>query len=256
LKLALEKTRRFNFYLTLGRKLIVLIPYGWSFIFLFVPFLIILKISLSEPQTAIPPYMNIAEWLDNYRLKIMLNFENYTLLLHNKFYLKSFLKSVKIASISTFFCLILAYPMAYFIARADREIRILLLLLIILPFWTSFLIRVYAWIGLLNGSGIINSFLLWLKIIDSPLPLINNDFSVCLGIVYSYLPFMILPLYVAIEKIEPTLLEAAYDLGCRPLMAFLKITLPLSMPGIITGSMIVFIPAMGETVYSSFTRGD
>lgn len=240
--------KRMGFPSPWGRKILFLIPYMWVSVFLIVPFLIILKISFAESQISIPPYKELLEWLDASRIKITLNLGNYTSLFHKDFYLKSFVKSLEIAGISTFFCLVIAYPMAYFIAQAPKNKRLILLLLIVLPFWTSFLIRVYAWIGLLNTNGIFNTLLIKLGLIHSPLPLINNTLAVCVGIIYSYLPFMVLPLYAAIEKIDPSILEAAYDLGCHPFKAFLKVTVPLSLRGIITGCMIVFIPAMGEVV--------
>lgn len=234
--------------LTFGRRLLKLVPVIWVSLFLFIPFLIILKISFSEAITAIPPYKSLLSWIDKTHLTISLSFDNYLTLFQNKFYARSFIKSLKIASISTICCLIIAYPMAYFISRTSPKLRTYLLLLVILPFWTSFLIRVYSWIGILNGSGLINTFLQWIGIIQEPLPLINNDFAMCVGITYSYLPFMIFPLYVSLEKIDPSILEVAYDLGCPPLMAFFKITIPLSFSGMMAGSMIVFIPALGEVV--------
>ena len=162
---------------------------------------------------------------------------------------------MKIALISTIVCLLIGYPMAYAIARANPAYRNTLLLLIILPFWTSFLLRVYAWIGLLKNNGLVNNILLQLGIIDQPIVMMQTDFAVYLGIVYSYLPFMILPLYANLEKLDWTLLEAASDLGCKPIKAFFKVTLPLSVPGIIAGAMLVFIPAVGEFVIPALLGG-
>jgi putrescine transport system permease protein len=167
----------------------------------------------------------------------------------------SYLKSLKIAGISTLVCLLLGYPMAYAIARTRNTLRNFLLMLVILPFWTSFLIRVYAWIGILKSNGLLNNLLLSLGVINHPLPLLHTDFAVYLGIVYSYLPFMVLPLYATLSRMDLTLLEAAADLGCRPWKAFLRITLPLSLPGIIAGCMLVFIPAVGEFVIPDLLGG-
>ncbi len=171
-----------------------------------------------------------------------------SLIWQDDIYLAAFLNSLWVAFIGTLFCLLLGYPMAYAIATAPERRRAPLLMLIILPFWTSFLIRVYAWIGILNANGLLNSFLLWLGVIDEPLRILHTQTAVYIGVVYSYLPFMILPLYANLTRLDPTLLEAAADLGCRPFRAFLRVTLPLSMSGIIAGSMLVFIPVVGEFV--------
>src|SRR6185437_12924926 len=173
---------------------------------------------------------------------------NYSFLFTDPLYIRSYLYSLKVAAVSTFLCLLIGYPMAYAIARASSTVRSVLLMLIVLPFWTSFLLRVYAWIGLLKNNGVINNVLLYLGVIHQPLALLQTDFAVYVGIVYSYLPFMILPLYTNLEKHDPTLLEAAADLGARPLRAFLAITLPQSAAGILAGSLLVFIPAVGEYV--------
>jgi putrescine transport system permease protein len=180
-----------------------------------------------------------------------LNLSNYQALLQDSLYLSTFVYSVKVAAISTVLCLLVGYPMAYAIARCEPSTRNLFLMLIILPFWTSFLLRVYAWIGLLKTNGVINNTLMALEVIDQPLTLLYTDFAVYIGIVYSYLPFMILPLYSNLEKHDLTLLEAASDLGASPMKAFFKITLPLSMPGIVAGCLLVFIPAVGEFVIPS-----
>ena len=177
-----------------------------------------------------------------------MNFGNFLFLLEDDLYWIAYLNSAKIALISTLFCLLLGYPMAYGMARARPATRNLLLMLVILPFWTSFLLRVYAWIGILKNNGPINNLLIALGVIDEPLVMMQTDFAVYIGIVYSYLPFMILPLYANLERLDMTLLEAAADLGCRPFKAFLSITLPLSLPGIVAGSMLVFIPAVGEFI--------
>jgi putrescine transport system permease protein len=233
---------------TLGRGFVISLPYAWLLAFFLVPFIIVLKIALSEADIAQPPYTPLWEWVEGQYLNIKINLGNFAFLIQDSLYLNAYLNSVKVALISTVICLIIGYPMAYGIARARPARRTILLMLVILPFWTSFLIRVYAWIGILKNNGLINNLLMWLGVIDSPIVMLQTDFAVYLGIVYSYLPFMILPLYANLEKLDETLLEAAYDLGCRPAVAFIRVTLPLSMPGIIAGSMLVFIPAVGEFV--------
>ena len=227
-------------------------PYFWLAVFFAVPFAIVFKISFSYMVPAQPGYAPLFEWLEeSRRLVATFNLANYQVLLQDSLYLNTFLYSLKVAAISTVLCLLLGYPMAYAIARSAPTTRNLFLMLIILPFWTSFLLRVYAWIGLLKTNGVINNTLLSLGIIDQPLVLLYTDFAVYVGIVYSYLPFMILPLYSNLEKHDLTLLEAAADLGARPFKAFFKITLPLSMPGIVAGCLLVFIPAVGEFVIPS-----
>ena len=232
----------------LGRGFVISLPYAWLLAFFLVPFIIVLKIALAEADIAQPPYTPLWEWVEGQYLNIKINLGNFAFLIQDSLYLNAYLNSVKVALISTVICLIIGYPMAYGIARARPAKRTILLMLVILPFWTSFLIRVYAWIGILKNNGLINNLLMWLGVIDSPIVMLQTDFAVYLGIVYSYLPFMILPLYANLEKLDETLLEAAYDLGCRPATAFIRVTLPLSMPGIIAGSMLVFIPAVGEFV--------
>jgi len=228
------------------------VPYFWLAVFFAVPFAIVFKISFSYMVPAQPGYAPLFEWLEeSRRLVATFNLANYQVLLQDSLYLNTFLYSLKVAAISTVLCLLLGYPMAYAIARSAPTTRNLFLMLIILPFWTSFLLRVYAWIGLLKTNGVINNTLLSLGIIDQPLVLLYTDFAVYVGIVYSYLPFMILPLYSNLEKHDLTLLEAAADLGARPFKAFFKITLPLSMPGIVAGCLLVFIPAVGEFVIPS-----
>lgn len=238
-----------------GRGLVIAVPYVWLLLFFLVPFLIVLKISLAEPLIAQPPYSALIEWAEGAYLTIRITFYNYLFLLSDNLYIIAYLNSVKMAFFSTIFCLLIGYPMAYAIARADPARRTTLLMLIILPFWTSFLIRVYAWIGILKGNGLLNNFLIWTGLIDQPLELIYNDFSVYVGITYSYLPFMVLPLYATLQKMDLSLLEAAADLGCRPWKAFLTVTLPLSIPGIVAGSLLVFIPAVGEFVIPALLGG-
>ena len=234
------------------RSLVIGVPYLWLLAFFAIPFVIVLKISFSWMQPIQPGYAPLIEWVEETRrLVVSFNFDNYQVLLRESLYVDTFLYSVKVAAVSTFWCLLIGYPMAYAIARSKPSTRNLLLMLIILPFWTSFLLRVYAWVGLLKTNGVINNALLALGLIDQPLTLLYTDFAVYIGIVYSYLPFMILPLYSNLEKHDLTLLEAAADLGARPVKAFLKVTLPLSMPGIVAGCLLVFIPAVGEFVIPS-----
>lgn len=238
-----------------GRTLVIAIPSLWLLAFFLVPFLIVLKISFAETRLAVPPYTPLFEWVEGQYLQVRLNFSNYLFLVQDSLYVQAFLSSLKVAAISTVICLLIGYPMAYAIAQASPSWRNILLLLVILPFWTSFLLRVYAWIGLLRNNGVINNVLMSLGIIDEPIVMLQTDFAMYVGIVYSYLPFMILPLYSNLEKHDPTLLEAAVDLGCRPIDAFLKITLPLSKPGIVAGSMLVFIPAVGEFIIPRLLGG-
>jgi putrescine transport system permease protein len=224
------------------------VPYLWLGLFFLLPFIIVLRISIAEPALAQPPYTALWEWVTDSLLRIQINLGNFLLIWEDDIYLAAFLNSLWVAFICTLLCLLLGYPMAYAIATAPERRRVLLLMLIILPFWTSFLIRVYAWIGILNANGLLNTFLLWLGVIDEPLRILHTQTAVYIGVVYSYLPFMILPLYANLIRLDPTLLEAAADLGCRPLRAFLRVTLPLSVTGIIAGSMLVFIPVVGEFV--------
>jgi putrescine transport system permease protein len=227
------------------------VPYFWLLLFFLIPFVIVLKISFSESQIAMPPYQPLIEWAGEKALQIKLNFANYLFLIEDNLYWKAFLTSIWVAAVSTFFCLLIGYPLAYAIARSKPSTRNILLLLVILPFWTSFLLRVYAWIGILKNNGLINNALIALGIIDQPIQMLQTSFAVYVGIVYSYLPFMILPLYTTLEKMDNTLIEAAADLGSRPWESFLKITLPLSKPGVIAGCLLVFIPAVGEFVIPS-----
>lgn len=235
----------------LGRRLVMAVPMVWLLLFFMVPFIIVFGISFSQAQLSIPPFAPLWEWVDHRVLALRVHLTNYHFLATDALYVSSYLYSLKVAAISTVFCLLLGYPMAYGIARAAPTTRSLLLMLIILPFWTSFLLRVYAWIGLLKNNGVINNVLMSLGLIHQPIIMMQTDFAVYIGIVYSYLPFMILPLYANLEKHDRTLLEAAADLGARPWKSFLRITLPLSMPGIVAGALLVFIPAVGEYVIPS-----
>jgi putrescine transport system permease protein len=224
------------------------VPYAWLLLFFLAPFAIILKISLADPIVALPPFTPMIDWAAEGWERIYVTLENYLFLFQDSYYAIIYLSSIKMAAISTLLCLLLGYPMAYFIARQPPRRRNLLLLGIVLPFWISFLLRVYAWIGLLNTHGAINTALQWLGVIEQPLSLIYNDFAVYLGIVYSYLPFMILPLYANLEKLDRDLEDAAADLGARRWQTFVDVTLPLSLPGIVAGCLLVFIPAIGEFI--------
>jgi putrescine transport system permease protein len=235
-----------------GQRLVIAIPYLWLLIFFLIPFLIVLKISFAEfAPLGRPPYEPVFRWLEEGALQVKLLIGSYTYLFNEPLYVSSWVYSIKVAAVSTVLCLCLGYPMAYAIARSEPTYRNLFLMLVILPFWTSFLLRVYAWIGLLKNDGVINNVLLSLGLIDAPLAMMNTSFAVYIGIVYSYLPFMILPLYSNLEKHDLTLLEAAQDLGAGPVKTFLRITLPLSMPGVVAGSLLVFIPSVGEYVIPS-----
>jgi putrescine transport system permease protein len=233
----------------------VMLPYVWLLLFFLAPFLIILKISFAEPIVAQPPFTALLEWGTQGFAGLRATFENYTFLFQDRYYGIIYLESLKMAAIGTVLCLLLGYPMAYFIARQPPRRRNIYLLAVILPFWISFLLRVYAWIGLLGNKGLINHFLMSLGIIHQPLPLLYNDFAVYLGIVYSYLPFMILPLYANLERLNLDLLDAAADLGAKRWESFVDVTLPLSRPGILGGCLLVFIPAVGEFTIPALLGG-
>jgi len=238
-----------------GARLAIAVPFAWLLLLFLAPFLIVAGISFGESSIGIPPYTPPLVFSDGIVPTLNVNLGNYALLLGDSLYIRAYLNAVEFAAIATAICLALGYPMAYAIARAPRTWRNPLLMLVILPFWTSFLIRVYAWIGILKTNGLLNNLLLASGLIDQPLPLLNNLFSVEIALVYSYLPFMILPLYATLERMDPALLEAAADLGCRPFRAFLTVTLPLSLPGIAAGCLLVFIPAVGEFVIPDLLGG-
>jgi putrescine transport system permease protein len=237
-----------------GRHLAIGVPYLWLLLFFALPFAIVLKISFSSAAIAIPPYEPTFNYVDE-ALNIFLNIGNYLLLMDDSLYYMAYLSSLKTAFVATLGCLLLGYPMAYAIARAPARIQTVLLLLVLLPSWTSFLIRVYAWMGLLSNNGLINNFLMWIGLISEPIQMLNTNFAVYVGIVYAYLPFMILPLYATLVKLDMSLLEAASDLGSSTINTFWKITLPLSKSGVIAGSMLVFIPAVGEFVIPELLGG-
>jgi putrescine transport system permease protein len=229
---------------TLWQKFTVAIPYVWLLVFFLAPFAIILKISTADPIIAQPPFTPTFD--DDGTLLATL--DSFKFLLTDKLYIITYLRSVLMAASATMLCLLLGFPMAYGIARSSAAAKNVLLLLVILPFWISFLLRVYAWMGLLNNYGVINNLLMWLGVIDHPLQLMYTDFAIYIGLVYSYLPFMILPLYATLERMDLDLLDAALDLGARPRQAFWDVTWPLARPGVIAGCLLVFIPAMGEYV--------
>lgn len=239
----------------LWRSVVISLPYLWMLIFFLIPFAIVFKISFADPIVGQPPFTALIDFKREAQTWLTATLDNYRFLTEDNLYWFSYLKSIKIAFISTVICLFIGYPMAYGIARAKPRTRNILLMLVILPFWTSFLLRVYAWIGLLGKNGLVNNLLLKIGLIESPVQFLYTDAAVYLGIVYTYIPFMILPLYVSLQKMDRDLRDAAADLGATPWHSFINITLPLSMPGIIAGCMLVFIPAIGEYVIPSLLGG-
>jgi putrescine transport system permease protein len=238
---------------------VVLIPYGWLVLLFLIPFLIVLKISLSATAIAQPPYTPVfdpAAGLAGVKDFLAgLSFDNYVQLIADRLYVASYLRSLEIAALSTVILLVLGYPVAYGMARAPRRWHGLLLVLVILPFWTSFLIRIYAWINILQRDGLLNQVLVALHVVDAPLTWLATDTAIYIGIVYSYFPFMVLPLYAALEKMDESLLEAAADLGCPRWKTFWLVTLPLSRPGIVAGVLLCFIPIVGEFVAPDLLGG-
>ena len=241
------------------RRLLIAIPYVWLLLLFLVPFGIVFKISLSDYALSIPPYTPQLDlstgWQGFKEFWTQLDLENYWFLTEDDLYWKAYLSSLQIAALSTLFTLLVGFPIAYGMANAPEHWRPTLMLLIILPFWTSFLIRVYAWIGILSNEGFLNQFLIWTGITSEPIKLLNTDIAVYIGITYTYLPFMVLPIYATLEKLDGSLLEAAEDLGCTRLQAFWAVTAPLSKPGVIAGCFLVFIPALGEFVIPSLLGG-
>ncbi len=235
--------------------LVTAIPSIWLYLFFLLPFLFVLKISLSEAVLGLPPYADLIQDIEDGVITVKINLGNYLLLIEDSLYFHALLGSLKVAFVSTLLCVLIGYPMAYAIATADKKWRTPLLMMIILPFWTSFLIRVYAWIGILKTNGFLNEVLLWLGIIQEPLHILHTPTAVYIGVVYSYLPFFILPLYATLVRLDHTLLEAAADLGAKPIKQFFTITLPQSIPGVLAGSMLVFIPVMGEFVIPDLLGG-
>ncbi|MDO5666364.1 MAG: ABC transporter permease subunit [Alcaligenaceae bacterium] len=241
-------------WLPTRERLSIVPPYAWLILTLLVPFLIVLKISFAESIFGQPPYSQLVEYKDSV-LRFALYLESYITLFTDTLFVEAYLRSIKMAAITTLFCILIGYPMAYFIAQANPKTRNLLLLGVILPFWTSLLLRVYAWAGILRNEGLLNNFLMWTGIIDTPIELYRTDIAVYIGLIYTYLPFFILPLYTNLLKHDKRLLDAAYDLGARPIKAFISITLPLSISGVIAGSMLVFIPSVGEYVIPELLGG-
>lgn len=237
-----------------GRKLVIALPYLWLLLLFMLPFLIVFKISLAEMARAIPPYTDLVSWMDD-KLDISLNLGNYLHLLDDPLYFDAYVQSLQVAAVSTLCCLLIGYPLAWAVAHSKPSTRNILLLLVILPSWTSFLIRVYAWMGILKNNGILNNFLLWLGVIDEPLVILHTNLAVYIGVVYSYLPFMVLPIYTALMRLDYSLVEASLDLGARPLKTFFSVIVPLTKGGIIAGSMLVFIPAVGEYVIPELLGG-
>ncbi|MPS36409.1 MAG: ABC transporter permease subunit [Stenotrophomonas sp.] len=230
------------------------VPYLWLLLFFAIPFLIVLKISFAKMAVAMPPYTSIVAYVDN-AFTVNLNLGNYTQLFADSQYVVAYLSSIRIAVIATVFTLLIGYPMAYVISRLSPSARNIAMMLVVLPSWTSFLIRVYAWIGILDSNGLVNRTLLGMGLIDQPLQILYTPLAAYIGIVYCYLPFMVLPLYANLVKLDHRLLEAAYDLGARPWQAFMRITLPLSRSGIVAGCMLVMIPAVGEFVIPEMLGG-
>ena len=245
--------------MNLTRRLLVFVPYLWLLVLFLIPFGIVFKISLSDIALSIPPYTPTIDWSAGWAgfkdFLSQLDFENYEFLTTDDLYWKAYLSSLQIAAFSTALALLVGFPIAYGMAKAPEEWRPTLMMLVILPFWTSFLIRVYAWVGILSTEGFLNQFLLWIGLIDEPLIILNTPIAVYVGIVYTYLPFMILPIYATLEKMDASLLEAAEDLGCNRVQAFWAVTVPLSRPGVIAGCFLVFIPALGEFVIPSLLGG-
>ena len=241
------------------KRLLISVPYLWLVVLFLVPFGIVMKIALSDAAIAIPPYtptFDLSQGLTG--LKDLFNafdFENFTWLTQDALYWKAYVSSLQIAAVATLLTLLVGYPIAYAMARAPKEWQVTLVMLIILPFWTSFLIRVYAWIGILSNDGFLNQFLMWTGLTSEPLLLLNTNLAVYIGIVYTYLPFLVLPVYSTLEKLDDRLLEAAQDLGCSRQQAFWSVTAPLSKPGVIAGCLLVFIPALGEFVIPSLLGG-
>jgi putrescine transport system permease protein len=243
----------------ISSRLVIIVPYAWLLFFFLVPFIIVFKISLSQSAISMPPYapsIDFSEGIAGLWAALKeLSFDNYVWLTEDPLYFNAYISSVMIAGVSTLLTLLVGYPIAYGMARAPASLRPTLLMLVILPFWTSFLIRVYAWIGILKPEGLLNQFLMGIGVISTPLVIMNTYTAIYIGIVYSYLPFMVLPLYSSLEKMDNSLIEAAQDLGCPPISAFWKITFPLSLPGVIAGCLLVFIPAVGEFVIPDLLGG-
>src|SRR6202140_1073190 len=242
-----------------AEKLVIRIPYAWLLVFFLVPFLIVLKISLSQSALAQPPYTPVldlsASWHAVTAFLAALSFDNYALLGSDPLYLLSYVKSVEIAAFSTLFLLVIGYPIAYAITRTPRRVQAVLMTLVMLPFWTAFLIGIYAWMNILQYDGPLNQLVMALHVVSTPPMWLATDTAIYIGIVSSYLPFMVLPLYATLEKLDESLLEAAADLGCPRSKIFWEVTLPLSAPGVLAGALLSFIPAVGEFVIPDLLGG-
>jgi putrescine transport system permease protein len=240
-------------------RLAAIAPYLWMALFFLVPFLFVLKISLSQTAIAQPPYTPVFDlgegWDAISAAFAALSFDNFRLLVSDNLYILSYLRSLTVAAISTAILLLFGYPIAYGMARLPQRWHGVAMMLVIVPFWTSFLIRIYAWINILQHDGLLNQVLLALHIVSTPVVWLSTDGAMYLGIVYSYLPFMILPLYATLSKLDPELLEAASDLGASPREAFWRVTFPLSLPGIGAGALLCFIPIVGEFVIPDLLAG-
>ena len=232
----------------------VFTPYLWLVLFFFVPLVLIFKISISVSEWGMPPYRDLFSLSEN-GLEINSTLGNYLFIFSDPFYIRSYLNSLSLAFTSTVLCLLIGYPIAFYVAKSKTSIRNILLIMLIIPFWSSFLLRVYAWKVLLQGSGIINSILINIGLISEPISMLHNHYAVILGVVYTYLPFMILPLYGYLVKFDLNLIDASNDLGAKPLNTFVKVILPLSLPGIVAGSMLVFIPVVGEYIIPEMLGG-
>jgi putrescine transport system permease protein len=242
-----------------GRLLVAGLPFVWLLVFFLAPFAIVLRMSLSERASSRPPYKPAFGWEDGpagwWEKLRQLSFDNFTGLIDEPLYLDAFVTSIRIAATATVILVLIGYPVAYAMARAPARLRPLLVMLAVLPFWTSFLIRVYAWIGILKPEGLLNTALMSLGLLDEPLQILDSEIAVQIGLVYSYLPFMLLPLYASLERLDGTLIEAAQDLGAPPWKAFWLVTVPLSLPGVLAGCFLVFIPALGEFVVPDLLGG-
>ena len=242
-----------------GARVVVLVPYLWLALFFLAPFAIVLKISLSQAALAQPPYLPVLDlgtgWAGLKEFSVQLSVDSFRLLASDAIYLLSYFKSLEVAAVSTAILIVMGYPVAYGITRTPRAWQPLLVMAIILPFWTSFLIRVYAWINILQRDGLLNEVLVRLHVIDAPVAWLSSDTAIYIGVVYSYLPFMVLPLYATLEKMDESLLEAAADLGCPRWKAFWLVTFPLSLPGLAAGALLCFIPIVGEFVIPDLLGG-
>jgi putrescine transport system permease protein len=251
MNLILQRAQQF---LPSGRQVVIGIPFLWLCLFFMLPFFIVTKISFSEAALAIPPYTEIYSFVEQ-KFELMLNLSNYGLLAEDELYLAAYLGSLKMAFFSTLMCLVIGFPMAYAISKAKKEAQTVLLLLIMMPTWTAILIRVYAWMGILSNNGLLNAFLMWTGLTHRPIEILNTNTAVYIGVVYAYLPFMVLPLFANLVKHDQSLLEAASDLGSSTFNSFWKITVPMARNGIIAGCMLVFIPVVGEFVIPELLGG-